>query len=208
MKPSFVTILGVLAISAGTPLAFGPGALGQGLDHPVIGARAPGFDLVGQDGRHHRLSDYRGKVVVLEWTSPACPFTTAKYTAGQMQDAQKAAARQGVVWLSINTSAPGKPGYLTASKAKARIKSTGAKVTAFLFDNGGKAGRLYGARTTPGAYVIGKDGQLLYQGAVDDDDRALGEVHHNYVTEALADIAAHRPVAVPETRQYGCPVEY
>ena len=103
---------------------------------------------------------------------------------------------------------PGKPGYLTASKAKARIKSTGAKVTAFLFDNGGKAGRLYGARTTPGAYVIGKDGQLLYQGAVDDDDRALGEVHHNYVTEALADIAAHRPVAVPETRQYGCPVEY
>jgi hypothetical protein len=203
-------ILGALAMTASAPLAGSSAALAQGfqpLSHVTIGQAAPDFTLMGSDGRQHKLSDYRGKVVVLEWTSSACPFTAAKYKSGQIQDTQKAAARQHVVWLSINTSHPGQPGYLTPAQAKARIGQIGAKVTAFLLDDG-KTGRAYGAKDTPAGYVIGRTGQVLYQGAFDDDDMARGEIHHNYVTEALDDIAAGHPVAVPQTRQYGCPVEY
>lgn len=198
--------LGALAIFAGAPFAFGQAAF-LPLSHVAIGQAPPDFNLLGSDGRRHRLSDYRGKVVVLEWTSPACPFTAAKYASGQMQDSQKAAARQKVVWLSINTSAPDRPGYLAPAAAKSRVAKLGAKVTAFLFDDG-RTGRAYGAKTTPAAYIIGRNGKLAYEGAVDDDDTARGEVKHNYITEALADITAGRPVATPETRQYGCPVEY
>jgi hypothetical protein len=205
-----IGFLGALAIFAGAPFAVQSPAYAQSfqpLSHVIIGKTTPDFDLMGADGRRHRLSEYRGKIVVLVWTSPVCPFTAAKYKSGQLQTAQKAAARQKVIWLSINTSHPGQPGYLTPAKAEARVKETGAKVTAFLLDDG-KAGRAYGAKTTPAGYIIGRKGELLYQGAFDDDDMARGEIHHNYVTEALDDIAAHRPVAVSQTRQYGCPVEY
>jgi hypothetical protein len=204
-KVRVLSFLGVLVIFAGAPFAFGQTF--QPLSHVAVGQVPPDFNLLGSDGRHHRLSDYRGKVVVLEWTSPACPFTLAKYKSGQMQDAQKAAARQKVIWLSINTSQAGRPGYLTPKMAKARVATTGAKVTAFLLDDG-KIGRAYGAKTTPAGYIIGRNGKLLYQGAFDDDDMFRGEIHHNYVTEALDDLAAGRPVMTPESRQYGCPVEY
>ena len=198
--------MGALAIFAGAPFALAPSALAQ-VSHVQTGAQAPDFNLIGSDGRQHRLSDYRGKVVVLEWTSPACPFTAARYQSGQMQDTQKAAARQKVVWLSINTSQPGRPGYLTPAQAKARIAATGAKVTAILLDDGA-TGRAYGAKYTPTGYVIGRNGKLLYQGAFDDDDMGHGQIHHNYVAEALEDIAARRSVKIPETRGAGCPVEY
>jgi hypothetical protein len=197
--------MGALAIFAGAPFAFGQTF--PPLSHVAIGQTAPDFNLMGSDGRMHRLSDYRGKVVVLEWTSPACPFTAAKYKSGEIQDAQKVAARQRVVWLSINTSQPGRPGFLTPAQAQARVKEIGAKVTAFLFD-ASPTGRAYGAKYTPSGYVIGKNGKLLYQGAFDDDDLFRGEVRHNYVTEALEDIAAGRPVKTPETRGTGCPIEY
>ena len=179
----------------------------QPLGHLTVGQPAPDFNLMGADGRRHRLSNYRGKLVVLEWTGPACPFSAAKYKSGQLQAAQSAAARQGVVWLSINTSHEGQPGYLTPGAAKARIKDIGAKVTDLLLDDG-KVARAYGVKTTPTGYVIGRKGELLYQGAFDDDEMARGEIHRNYVTEALADLAANRPVGTPQTRTYGCPVEY
>jgi hypothetical protein len=197
--------LGALAIFAGAPFAFGQTF--PPLSYVAIGQAAPDFNLMGSDGRRHRLSDYHGKVVVLEWTSPACPFTAARYKSGELQDAQKAAARQKVVWLSINTSAPGRPGFLTPVQAKARVATIGAKVTAFLLDDSA-TGRAYGAKYTPTGYVIGRNGKLLYQGAFDDDDMGRGQIHHNYVTEALDDIAAGRPVKTPETRGAGCPVEY
>ena len=203
--------MGALGIFAGAPFAVfsGPAAAQSflPLGHVTVGKPAPDFNLIGSDGRRHRLSDYRGKVVVLEWTGPACPFTAAKYKSGQLQAVEAIAAHQGVVWLSINTSHAGQPGFLTPATAKARVKDIGAKVTALLLDDG-KVARAYGVKATPTGYVIGRKGELLYQGAFDDDEMARGEIHRNYVTEALADVAANQPVGTPQTRTYGCPVEY
>lgn len=173
-----------------------------------IGAPAPDFQAAGADGAPHRLSDYAGKVVVLEWTSPVCPYTTLKYRAGAMQAVQKRAARQGVVWITVNTSAPGRPGYLSAAAARTRVAKTGMHVTAFLSDPDGAIGRVYGARTTPSLYVIGQDGRLAYQGAFDNDPARSSPGGQNYVTAALADLAGGRQVGTPETRPYGCAVEY
>ena len=173
-----------------------------------IGQHAPDFSLMGADGKPHALSDYTGKIVVLEWTSPICPYTRAKYSNGKMQSLQRAAAAKGVVWLTINTSSPGKPGYLTPAKAKARVASTHARVTAFLLDTDTRVGRLYGAKTTPSFFIIGKDAALAYQGAIDDDVYANGHATKNYVTEALTALEADRQVPTPETRPYGCGVDY
>jgi hypothetical protein len=188
-------------------LIFASPALAQPLSHVAVGAVAPEFSLRGADGRIHRLSDYRGKVVVLEWTSPACPFTAHQYAIGSMQTLQRMAASQGAAWLSIDTSEPGRPGYVTPAGAKARVRKLRAKVAAFLFDDG-LIGRAYGARATPAMYVIGKDGRLVYEGAYDDDAGGTGVVHHIYVAEFLEALKTGKAVATPETRQYGCPVEY
>jgi hypothetical protein len=173
-----------------------------------IGSPAPAFSLKGADGQDHRLSDYAGKVVVLEWMSPACPYTALKYNSGAMQALQRQAARDHDVWLSVNTSAPGRPGHLTAETAKARIARTHAQVTATLFDEGGALGRAYGARVTPSFFIVGRDGKLAYQGAMDDDPSVDDARGHNYVRAALNDLAAGRPVKDAETRPYGCAVEY
>lgn len=199
--------LWVCLAAAGAVALAGHAALGQALGHLTVGAIAPDFSLQGADGHRHQLSDYRGKVVVLNWTSPVCPFTAHQYDTHAMQKLQRQAASQGAVWLAINTSKPGRPGFLTPVQAKARLGKLKAHVTAFLFDDGA-VGRLYGARDTPTIYVIGKDGRLDYQGAFDDDSAGTGVVHHVYGAEALSDLKAGKPIKVAETRQVGCPVEY
>ena len=190
-------------------LAGAPSALADGaLSHVEIGAPAPGFTATGADGRSHRLSDYGGKIVVLEWTSPACPYTGMKYQDGAMQALQKRATAQGVIWIAVDTAAPGRPGYLTQPAMRARIAHTGMHVTAFLSDPDGRIGRAYGAKTTPEIYVIGRDGRLVYQGAVDDNpaDEIPGDP--SYVAKAIASVRAGKPVETPETMPYGCAVEY
>lgn len=187
------------------------GAPAQGrayLDRVDIGAAAPDFSAMGADGQAHRLGDYAGQVVVLEWTSPVCPYTALKYEKGLMQALQRRAARQDVVWLSIDTAAPGRAGYLTPEAARARIAKTGARVTAFLSDPDGAVGKAYGARTTPSIYVIGQDGRLAYQGALDDDPGRKAPGGRSYLGDALVDLATGRAVRTPETRSYGCAVEY
>src|SRR5271167_353624 len=119
---------------AATSLSGSAFAYADALSRVNVGAPAPAFSAKGADGRLHRLSDYAGKLVVLEWTSPVCPFTAIKYRSGAMQALQKYAASQHVVWLSIDSAAPGKAGYLTAAAARARIAATQAAVTAILFD--------------------------------------------------------------------------
>lgn len=180
----------------------------QPLSRVEIGASAPNFVAMGSDGRQHRLSDYAGQLVVLEWTSPVCPYTARKYQAGLLPDIQRRARAHGSVWLSIDTAAPGAAGYLTARAARARMAKTGARVTAFLFDPDGTIGRAYGARTTPGFYVIAKDGRLAYQGALDDDPARKSLGGFDYVTASLNDLSSGKRVRVPETRPYGCAVEY
>jgi peroxiredoxin len=173
-----------------------------------IGRPAPLFSARGADGRPHRLADYAGKVVVLEWTSPVCPYTEIKYKSGAMQALQRQARRMGAAWLSIDTAAADRLGYLSPKAAKARIRATHSVVTAFLSDPAGKIGRAYGAKTTPTLYIIGKDGRLAYQGALDDDPSSADFKGKTYVRDALDDLAAGRPVRVAESRTYGCAVEY
>jgi len=173
-----------------------------------IGAPGPGFAAMDADGHEHRLADYAGKVVVLEWTSPVCPYTAIKYRAGLMQALQRRAAREGVAWIAIDTAAPGRPGYLTPAAMRARIAAKHMRVAAFLSDPDGRIGRAYGARTTPSLYVIGKDGRLAYQGALDDAPERKAPGGPDHVSAALDDLAAGRTVRAPETRPYGCAVEY
>jgi len=179
-----------------------------GLGRVEIGAQAPDRALLGADGQTHRLSDYRGKTVILEWTSPVCPYTANKYRRGLMQALQRRAARQGAVWLSIDTSSPGKPGFLTPAQAKARIKATGAVVTGFLFDHGGAFARPYGIRTTPSMVMIDGQGRVVYQGAIDQVPENTKPDGKDHISAALDDLKASRAIRTPETRAYGCALEY
>jgi AhpC/TSA family len=184
------------------------GAHAQGLDQVAIGAAAPAFSALGADGRHHTLSDYAGKLVVLEWTSPVCPFTALKYKSDSMQALQRYAASQQIVWLSVNTAAADRSGYLTPAMARARVVQTHAKITAFLFDRDGSIGRKYGAKTTPSFFIIDRRGTLAYQGAMDADALDANGRAHDYVRSALDDLLAGQPVKVPQTQPQGCGIEY
>jgi peroxiredoxin len=179
-----------------------------GLSRVTPGAQAPTFTAKGADGKHHSLRDYAGKLVVLEWTNPVCPFTAVKYKNGAMQALQRYAASQNVVWLSIDTAAPDKAGYLTAAAARARVAQTHATVTAFLFDLDGHIARSYGAKTTPSFFIVDRDGNLAYQGAMDDQVFADQPYGHEYMKSALSDLVAGHRVRDPETQPQGCAIEY
>jgi peroxiredoxin len=183
-------------------------ALGNGLSRVDVGAQAPQFTAKGADGKQHRLRDYAGKLVVLEWTNPVCPFTAVKYKSGAMQALQRYAASREIVWLSIDTAAPDKAGYLTPSAARARIAQTHATVTAFLFDIDGSIARSYGAKTTPSFFVVNRDGRLAYEGAMDEQVFADQDTGREYVKSALDDLVAGRRVEKTETQPQGCAVEY
>jgi hypothetical protein len=173
-----------------------------------VGSPAPQFTANGADGRQHSLRDYAGKLVVLEWTNPVCPFTAVKYKSGAMQALQRYAAAHDIVWLSIDTASPGKAGYLSGAAARTRIAQTRATVTAFLFDLDGNIARSYGARTTPSFFIVARDGKLAYQGAMDEQvfgDQAPG---HEFVKSALTDLIAGHRVNISETHAQGCAVEY
>jgi hypothetical protein len=178
------------------------------LDRVDIGALAPAFSAKGADGRQYRLHDYAGKLVVLEWTSPVCPFTAAKYKSGAMQALQHYAASHNIIWLSINTAAPNRAGYLTAAQARARITQTGARVSGFLFDVDGSIARRYGAKTTPSFFIVDREGKLAYEGAMDDDIFDNTGKGHDYIQPALEDLLSNRPVRDAQTQPQGCAIEY
>ena len=173
-----------------------------------IGAPAPAFSAKGADGQRHSLSDYAGNLIVLEWTSPVCPFTATKYKSGAMQALQRYAASQHIIWLSIDTAAPDRAGYLTAAAARARVAQVQAKVSAFLFDVDGSIARRYGAKTTPSFFIVDRNGKLAYQGAMDDDVFGERADAHNYVKSALDNLVAGKPVKDPQTQPQGCAIEY
>jgi peroxiredoxin len=179
-----------------------------GLSRVDVGAPAPQFTAKGADGKQHGLQDYAGKLVVLEWTNPVCPFTAVKYKSGAMQALQRYAAARQIVWLSIDTAAPDKAGYLTPSAARARLAQTHATVTAFLFDVDGNIARSYGAKTTPSFFVVNRDGKLAYQGAMNDQVFADDVTGSEYVKTALDELIAGRRVQKTETQPQGCAIEY
>lgn len=176
-----------------------------------VGQPAPDFSLTGGDGKTHSLSDYKGKTVVLEWTNPGCPFVKKWYAKGDMQKLQKDATAKGVVWLRINSGAPGKQGAQTPAEAAAYDKEQKVAATATLLDPDGKAGHLYKAQTTPHLFVVDPKGTLAYAGAIDSIrsvDAADIPKAENYVVKALGEIAAGKPVSTPKTQAYGCSVKY
>lgn len=178
---------------------------------PAIGAPAPAFTATDSKGATHNLADYLGKIVVLEWANPDCPYVRKHYDSGNMQKLQKDAADKGVVWLLVASSAPGEQGHLTAETAEALLAKENAQAAALLLDEEGVIGRAYDAKVTPHMYVIDTQGTLVYQGGIDDrptSDVADIEGARNYVREALS--ALEKGAAVPEsvTRAYGCNVKY
>lgn len=178
---------------------------------PTTGAPAPQFTGTDANGATHHLSDYAGKIVVLEWTNNQCPFVQKHYNSGNMQRIQKEARAQGVVWFSVVSSAPGKEGYVTAAQAREVVQQRGAVPTGVILDASGDLGRTYGAKTSPHMFIIDAQQRLVYQGAIDDKpttDPASLQSARNYVREALASVEAGRQVAVSETTPYGCSVKY
>ena len=169
-----------------------------------VGEAAPAFSVADQNGKVHSLADYKGKVVVLEWTNPDCPFVVRHYREGTMKSLANNYRDQSVVWLAVNTTKTN-----TAEKSR---RWTAEKELPYptLIDADGKLGKVYGAKTTPHMFVIGKDGKLVYTGAVDDDpngEKAKQEREQylvNAITAALAGEAPARKV----TKPYGCSVKY
>lgn len=176
-----------------------------------VGQKAPAFEVADTTGRKRTLGEFVGKIVVLEWTSSSCPFTRVQYASGKMQEAQRWATNQGVVWLSVLSTNPARADFLPPAKAEAFNRSRKAAPTALLIDSTGQTGRVYGARTTPHMFVIDANGLIAYTGAIDTkatvDERVVPH-SRNLVRAALEDLLAGRPVATPKTSPYGCMVGY
>ena len=197
----------VLAIAAGivglAVLAAPPSAR--------VNAPAPDFSATDSHGRTQRLSDQKGKMVVLEWTNNRCPFVGKHYGSGNMQTLQKKYTAQGVVWFTVVSSAPGTQGYVNPAEANRDTERRGAAPTAILLDPTGSLGHLYGAQATPHMYVIDPQGQLVYMGAIDDapsaDPSDIARAK-NYVAAAIEEVRAGKRVTVPATKAYGCSVKY
>lgn len=178
---------------------------------PEINNPAPEFELVATDGKIHRLSDYRGRMVVLEWTNHQCPFVEKHYNTGNMQKTQRHAEELDAVWLTIISSAPGKQGHVTAEEADKLTADRDAAPAAVLFDEQGVVGKLYGARTTPHMYLIDEKGVLRYMGGIDDKPTTRNEdvkTAQNYVLAALDGWATKNEVPVAATPPYGCAIKY
>lgn len=200
-------IYGILFFILGT-LLLSPQPLRADLK---TGEPAPDFTLTDIHGAAQALSSFKGKTVVLEWTNYQCPFVVKHYGSGNMQNLQKSYTGQGVIWLSINSSAEGKQGHFTPEKWKAELAGNKAAPTAVLLDPDGKVGKTYGAQTTPHMYIIDPQGNLIYEGAIDDKaSTEAGDIasSKNYVQAALDESLAGKPVSVSSTKAYGCSVKY
>ncbi len=176
-----------------------------------LGAPAPDFELTDLDGKAVKLSSFRGKTVVLEWFNPGCPFVKASHTKGSLAGTAARHAKSGVVWLAINSGAPGKQGHGVDTNRAA--KDAFKLEHPILLDESGSVGRAYGAQRTPHLFIISPEGVLVYRGAIDNSpdgegDSPTGGKLVNYVDATLADLAAGRPVAVTDTEAYGCTVKY
>jgi peroxiredoxin len=180
-------------------------------DPPPVGSAAPDFSLSNSKGETHSLSQYKGKYVVLEWFNPQCPFVKKHYGSGNMQKLQEEYASKGVVWLTINSSAPGTWGALTPEQTDQKMTEWKMHQTALLLDPEGKTGRAYGAKNTPSMVVINPEGNIIYEGAIDSKptpNPADIPNSTNYVRAALDESLGGKPVTTAQTKPYGCAVEY
>jgi peroxiredoxin len=191
MKKSLITLSGLILTCA------------LALADAEVGKAAPDFTVKDVDGKTHKLSDYKGKIVVLEAYNLDCPYVANHYNTGAMQELQGNVTGKDVVWLTVNSS------YNDAAKAKKEVADKKIKSTV-VYDPAGKIGKEYGFKTTPHMVVIGKDGKVAYNGAIDDKAETEGDPRaaKNYVKDAVAKLQAGQPVAVAKTKPYGCGVKY
>jgi peroxiredoxin len=188
-----------------------PAAPAQAAAKAEVDQPAPDFTLTDYAGKTFHLADFKGKTVVLEWFNPDCPFVKASHGKGSLRTAAKRHTEKGIVWLGINSAAPGKQGN-APERVEAGKHAFGLEHP-ILKDETGAVGRMYGATNTPHMYVIDARGVLVYKGAIDNSPDGEGESPEggklvNHVDAALEDLAAGRPVKVKETKAYGCSVKY
>ncbi|MDP9123627.1 MAG: redoxin domain-containing protein [Pseudomonadota bacterium] len=203
------TLLAAMACAFGTP-RFVWAALPT-KSRALIGASAPAFEVIDSSKQMRTLTEFKAHPVVLEWTSPSCPFAKAQYESGRMQELQKWAIQNGVAWLTVLSSHPTRSDYLEPAKAEAFNHARGGSPSALLIDASGDVGHAYAARTANHMFIVGKDGVLVYAGGIDDgqtmDPKKVLRAH-NYVRPALEDVLAGKPVRVPSTDPFGCALAY
>ena len=177
----------------------------------TVGQAAPDFTLKDATGKTVKLSDFKGKHVVLEWTNPGCPFVQKHYNSGNMPATQKDATGKGVVWLAINSTEKAHRDYLEPPKLVAWKKERQSAPSAILMDEEGTVGKAYGARTTPHMYIVNPQGQLIYAGGIDSIPSASADdipKATNYVKVGVAEALAGKPLTASTTRPYGCSIKY
>jgi peroxiredoxin len=177
----------------------------------TVGQPAPAFTLKDTNGKTVNLADYKGKTVVLEWHNPACPFVVKHYDTANMQGLQSKYGKDGVVWLSINSTDSAHQDYRKPDALNDYLKTQKAAPTSYLMDESGTAGKAYGAKTTPHMYVINPQGTLVYAGGIDDKRTAKKEdvaTAKNFVSAALDELKAGKSISVPTSTPYGCSVKY
>jgi peroxiredoxin len=176
-----------------------------------VGQAAPDFTLTDTSGKPVRLSDFKGKHVVLEWVNPGCPYVRKHYSSANMQGTQKEATGKGVVWLAINSTETQHHDYLAPDKLAGWMTQQKAAPTRTLMDAEGKVGQAYGARTTPHMYIVNPQGQLIYAGGIDSiPSSSADDVKKavNYVKQGISQALAGQPLTNPTTRPYGCSIKY
>ena len=177
----------------------------------TVGQPAPDFTAPDLQGKPVRLSDYRGKFVVLEWTNPECPYVRRHYDSGNMPELQKELGAKDVIWLTVNSTNQSSSEFKTPQEMSKWMSQKGAAPKATLIDKDSKVGKLYSARTTPHMYIVDPQGKLIYAGAIDDKRWASVEQTkkaNNHVRAALGEAMAGKPVSVAATSPYGCTVKY
>ncbi len=197
-----LTKAALIGFTLASPLVFAEANLNQ---------PAPLFSAPGADGNTISLESYRGKTVVLEWTNADCPFVKKHYESSNIPALQADAQKDGVVWLQVISSAPGKQGYVDGSQALKLNEYRGAKPAGTVLDADGKIGKLYGAQTTPHIYIVDTKGTLVYKGGIDSiasSDKGDIAKAENYVTSALSALEQGKPIANASTKPYGCSVKY
>ena len=175
-----------------------------------IGKPAPDFTATDINGKTVRLSDFKGKYIVIESYNSDCPFCKNHYETGAMQELQRNLAAKDVVWLIVDSVNPKNPSYRTPEQARKEWVDQKITATAWIDDSSGAVGHLYGMKTTPHMFVIAKDGTLAYDGAIDNRPQPFGDprIAKNYVSAAVDELIAGKPVTVAETKPYGCGVHY
>lgn len=186
------------------------GVVGAALAAAEVGKPAPDFTATDINGQTHKLSDYKGKIVVLESYNLDCPYCHNQYRSGAMQELQRDLTAKGVVFLLVNSVSPKHPSHRSAEAARKEWASQKINATAWLDDSSGEVGKAFGMRTTPHMFVIDASGILVYQGAIDDRPAPDGDPRtaRNYVREAVQKLQAGEKLAVSQTKPYGCGVKY